>query len=294
MVLKFHSVPCSTPFGVKHKLTGETIPVPCGKCPDCVARRVSSWSFRLLQEEKISTSAWFITLTYDTLHVPITRAGFMSINKKHCQDFFKRLRKAHEALPLQPTIKYFLAAEYGEKQKSYRPHYHIILFNADITLIQTAWGMGHVHYGQVSGASVGYTLKYMSKRSIIPMHRNDDREPEFRLMSKGLGKNYLNDRQVAWHLKNPLDRTHCTLDDGRKIAMPRYYKDKIYSELYFESAEQALLIRKRVAYFNRQKMVADELLAMRNGGPTFFQDRAEKLKEKFRVMKIKSSQNQKI
>lgn len=160
--------------------------VPCGKCPECTARRVSGWSFRLMQEEKNSISAHFITLTYDTNHVHITPNGFMGLKKRDLQLFFKRLRKAH-AKDLAfggKRIKYYACGEYGGR--TLRPHYHVILFNAKCELIQGAWQLGSVHYGKVSGASVGYTLKYISKPSKIPMHRNDDRLKEFALMSKGL------------------------------------------------------------------------------------------------------------
>lgn len=177
---------CMTPFTVKDKKTKESIPVPCGKCPNCKRRRISGWSFRLMQEDKVSENSLFITLTYDTKVVPITKSGYMGLNKRDLQLFFKRLRKAHnnvlglDGYPVR--IKYYACGEYGGR--TFRPHYHVILFNARIELIQDAWQNGAVHYGKVTGASVGYTLKYMSKPSKIPMHKNDDRDREFALMSK--------------------------------------------------------------------------------------------------------------
>lgn len=186
---------CYTPFTVKHN--NQNIPVPCGKCPKCYKRRISGWSYRLMQEDKRSISAHFITLTYDTKNVHITPKGFMGLNKRDLQLFFKRLRKAHDKDRISRSgiihpghdqgrqkIRYYAVGEYGGK--TYRPHYHIILFNAKLELIQEAWGLGQVHYGEVSGASIGYTLKYMSKPSKIPLHKNDDRQKEFSLMSKEL------------------------------------------------------------------------------------------------------------
>lgn len=232
-------MPCITPFTVTNK-TGQKVPVPCGKCPDCKGRRTSGWSFRLMQQDKISQTANFITLTYDTDHVPITRNGFMSLNKRHVQLFYKRLRKAHSADPIgatMPAIKYYTVGEYGGKTQ--RPHYHAIIFNAHIPLIQEAWKYGSVHYGTVTGASVGYTLKYMQKESKIPMHRNDDRLREFSLMSKGIGENYLTKQMIRWHKQDLDNRMYLNIEEGKKISMPRYYKDKIYSEME----------RKRVAFF---------------------------------------------
>lgn len=251
---------CLSPFEVRNKFTGDTIPVPCGKCPTCCARRTSAWSFRMMIEERVSTSAWFITLTYDVDHVPITKNGFMNLDKRDVQLFFKRLRKAHDKQQKQrlsylrsrfkvvnyespQPIKYYAVGEYGGITR--RPHYHIILFNADVDLIESAWNGGHIHYGYVSPASAGYTLKYISKQW-RPMHANDDRQPQFALMSKGLGKSYLTPQMVAWHKNDLESRMYCNLDDGKKISMPRYYKDRIYTE------EE----RKRVAFFARIDMIA--------------------------------------
>lgn len=188
---------CFTPYNVKHKMTNTTIPVPCGRCPKCVARRTSGWSFRLMQEDRVSDSSLFITLTYDTDSVPFTKNGFMDLRKRDLQLFFKRLRKLtadqsrkinHQRLANRKNgllydkpIKYYAVGEYGGKTK--RPHYHIILFNANVELIQKAWPQGQIHYGNVTGASVGYTMKYISKKW-HPMHCNDDRTPQFALMSK--------------------------------------------------------------------------------------------------------------
>lgn len=218
-----------TPFTKKDELRGN-MDLPCGKCPACLKRRTSSWSFRLMQEFKIAESAYFVTLTYNTEHVPISKRGFMTLQKRDVQLYFKRLRKLHPKN--HPKIKYYIVGEYGSKTK--RPHYHMLLFNAIQEHISSAWTIdgreiGSFHFGEVNEASVGYTLKYMSKPKTIPMHQNDDRVPEFSLMSKGLGASYLTNAVVRWHKQNLRERMHLNSNDGKKIAMPRYYKDKIYS-----------------------------------------------------------------
>lgn len=229
-----------TPFIVKDKIKCKSVPVPCGKCPNCIKRRVSGWSFRLMQESKRAISGHFITLTYGNLNAKTSKKGFMELSKLDLQLFFKRLRKAHEHTNrviglegladvsgrVHVPIKYYAVGEYGGKTE--RPHYHIILFNARVELIQPAWDLGHVHYGEITGASVGYTLKYIAKEKRVPMHKNDDRQPEFALMSKGLGDNYLDGKCVKWHHADLENRMYLALEDGRRIAMPRYYKEKIY------------------------------------------------------------------
>lgn len=150
----------------------------------------------------------------------------MSLSKRDVQLFFKRLRKAHPSG--QNSIKYYAAGEYGGKTA--RPHYHLIMFNALVELIQDAWPKGQVHYGTLTHASVGYTLKYIHKKAFHKKHANDDRQPEFALMSKGLGSNYLTPAAIKWHKNHMEDRMYLPLEDGKKAAMPRYYKLKIYDD----------------------------------------------------------------
>lgn len=173
-----------------------------------------------MKEAEVSTSALFITLTYE--NTPITKNGFMTLKKKDIQDFMKRLRKHHKE-----KLVYYAAGEYGGDTN--RPHYHIIMFNANMDTVNKAWKLGHIHFGEVSEASVGYCLKYISKTGSIPVHNRDDREKEFQLMSKGIGKNYLTEKMAKWHKKDLVNRFYVPLKDGKKIAMPRYYKDKLYT-----------------------------------------------------------------
>lgn len=271
---------CLTPFGVKTKEQG-MVNVPCGRCPLCVKRRVSAWSFRLMQEEKQSSSAIFVTLTYDTKNAIRTLKGFMTINKRHVQLFYKRLRKAHEKKQRQ-SIKYYTVGEYGGK--TLRPHYHAIIFNSDVGKIQGAWGLGQIHYGTVTGASVGYCLKYMAKPGRIPLHKNDDRQPEFGLMSKGLGKSYLSQNMVQWHKNSIEDRMYCVLKDGRKISMPRYYKDKIY-----ESWE-----RKLAASTQLNKIREEEEKRIKEGGETYYRDKAQRDIAAFKKMHFNNQKDQKL
>ena len=203
-----------------HGIATKPTVVPCGRCNECKARRVSGWSFRLQKEMENHHSAQFVTLTYDS--PPITPKNFMNLHKPHLQHFFKYLRKDNQ------KIKYYACGEYGTN--TFRPHYHIILFGTTPEMIEKHWHHGHVHFGTVTGASIGYTLKYISKPSRIPLHYNDDRLPEFALMSKKLGANYLTPQMIKWHQSDLKNRCYATLYQI-KMALPRYYKDKIYSLL---------------------------------------------------------------
>jgi len=250
---------CITPLRVMKNVQANvnqqsSIPVPCGKCPECVSRRTSAWSFRLMQQEKKSIYSLFITLTYDTEHVPITPNGFMSLSRttyerkrngkmrqisSDLQQFLRKLRKSIEGNPEAKPIKYYAVGEYGGITK--RPHYHLIIFNATESQIEAVWKNGKTYYGTVTGASIGYCLKYISKPKRIPEHVNDDRVPEFAIMSKGLGQNYVTDEILTYHQADLTNRMCLILEGGKKASMPRYYKNLIYTE---EQKKQIGLIYK--------------------------------------------------
>lgn len=286
---------CLTPITIKNKLEGGIMQVPCSKCPVCIHRRISNWSFRLMQQLKYSLNAQFITLTYNTKHIPITKRGSLDLKYRDLQLFFKRLRKLHiqhDNILGQPTygysIKYFAVGEYGTK--SSRPHYHAILYNTDLELIQRAWSLenkplGEVHYGEVNEASIGYTMKYLCKPSKIPINRYDDRTPQFKLQSTGLGKDYLTPNMIAWHLDDLENRMYCNLPGGIKTGMPRYYKQRIYTE------EQ----RKIAGIAARERQLDETRLAIdKQGALLYYRNKAEAIDAAYRRMHYQSFQNQSL
>lgn len=206
---------------------GQGIPFACGRCPACKRRRVNQWVFRMQQEEKVCMSSYFITLTYATSTVPISDNGFMTLRKKDFQDFMKRLRE-RERKYNKHKIKYYAVGEYGETR--FRPHYHAIIFNvAVVENINLAWNKGEIHVGGVSGASIAYTCKYIDKLKRIPMFARDDRQKEFSLMSKGLGKNYLTPQMIAYH-KAHKDINYCVSSTGERVPLSKYYRDRIFTD----------------------------------------------------------------
>lgn len=242
---------CKTPYLAKDG-NKNIIPVDCGKCPWCLKARASQWSFRLMEHEKVCETAYFLTLTYDTDHVHITPRGFMGLCLADLQRYWKRVRKAHESLynADERPIRYYAVGEYGGKK--FRPHFHAIVFNLDLSLMFPdkqlmawrflesprekgmfnmnciQWDKGFVSVGLVSGASIGYCMKYAQKPKRIPMHVNDDRVREFSTMSQGIGLNYITNAIKQYHNNKLEERFCCTTIDGKKIKMPRYYKNRIY------------------------------------------------------------------
>lgn len=149
----------------------------------------------------------------------------MTLSKRDYQLFMKRLRK----LCPGSTLRYYAVGEYGSTNN--RPHYHAIIFNVPReTLFHDAWGLGQIHIGSVTPDSCAYTMKYIDKQSVTRLFGSrDDRVPEFPLMSKGLGDSYLTPDVIKYHQAD-ISRLYLTKDGGYRVALPRYYRQRIFSD----------------------------------------------------------------
>lgn len=228
--------------------TTRTRTVPCGKCYKCLGRRRNAWAFRLHHEMLNSDTACFITLTYGINKEegfgedpPLSFNGIYTLEKRHLQLFIKRLREVNRRhqkrkygtlYKNQRTLKYYAAAEYGTNNK--RPHYHIIMFNLHCDFIQRSfdlskniWKKGNADIAQSNIATINYVVGYVMKGSFEPETDDDDREPEFSIMSQKLGASYLSDKVYHYHLDR-MD-TSANHPSGFKIPLPRYYRDQIFS-----------------------------------------------------------------
>lgn len=219
--------------------------VPCGKCHYCRLRKLRGWIMRLKYEEKRHWYAYFVTLTY--ANPPLSKKGLPTLRKKCLQLFFKRLRKNDPEI----NLKYYAVGEYGSNYR--RPHYHLIIFGVAPSAIEKAWSgirpkcapsvlNGYVHIGDLTSASVAYTLKYVDKKGQIPMFEGDDRLKEFSLISQRMGANYLTDENIKYH-QNALTPIWIDPQTNDRITLPRYYADKIFND------KQKFLINKTYEKF---------------------------------------------
>lgn len=231
----------------------DIVNVPCGRCVECRRSYVNGWVLRLTNEFKAKTTnrASFITLTYadnslyDIDNGLINDSGEYDINYSHYQLFMKRLRKSYEG-KINNKIKYFAVGEYGDK--SDRPHFHAIIFNADQQNVINSWPYGSVHFGEVNEATIKYTLKYAMKK-VARVYKSDYREgkisrtPEKALMSKGLGESYLTDN-IKNYYQNDITK-NVVKENGVVQSLPRYYREKIYTEAQLQARSN--LIQKEMA-----------------------------------------------
>lgn len=197
--------------------------VPCGKCEECKINRAMHKTHRMIMETKTQgvENCWFITFTYDDMHLPwkdyIDSDGVYktahSINKRDMQLFVKRLRK-HLFGNEKGNLRYVICGEYGDIGK--RPHYHGIFWNLPLDDIQldpftTQTGKEQYisptidklwrYYGRVRLCpctlnTLGYTARYVQKKLYGDdawYYRKMHLEPPFILQSQGIGKDFMLD-----------------------------------------------------------------------------------------------------
>lgn len=228
---------CSNPYCVKPKGSIYERPanfefyVPCGKCLYCRTQRRKEWTLRLLMEKLYYKESSFVTLTYNDENLPKGN----TLKKVHLQNYFKRLRRA------KLKFKYYSAGEYGEESK--RAHYHVIFLGIaqDEKLLKEKWPYGHIHTGYVSTHSIRYTAQYIDKK-IYGENAKEHygvREPEFQVVSQGMGKTYLYE-----NLDNIMDDGYIMLDNI-KHRIPRYFIKKIIDDPKIDRIKKADFIRRR-------------------------------------------------
>lgn len=249
-------MPCRSPLQAYQLVSGDvvfkergdvyrTLQLPCGRCILCRLERSRQWAMRCMHEASLHKENAFLTLTYDDEHVPLSG----SLDHRHVQLFLKRLRKALNGR----DIRYYMCGEYGET--TFRPHYHICLFNyqfpdckhysgdGETSLYTSAvldgiWGLGECKVGALTFQSAAYVARYcLSVRS----GNSDDvaawyagialangvpgpLEPEYAAMSRrpAIGKRWLELYEMDVY---PHDYV---VVNGKKVKPPKFY-DKIFS-----------------------------------------------------------------
>lgn len=146
--------------------------LPCGQCVGCRLARSREWATRCMHESSRHLDNCFITLTYDDDNLP----SDLSLNHKHFQKFFKRLRKRFN----HRTIRYYMAGEYGELNQ--RPHYHACIFGLQLPFdepiqrspsghviyrsqaLEELWPMGFSSVAEFNWQTAAYVARYVMKK----------------------------------------------------------------------------------------------------------------------------------
>lgn len=216
---------------------------PCGKCLACRINKRREWTLRLCHEEVFSDTAYFVTLTYDEEHVPLA-GDYLAVYKPDIQLFMKRLRKDVAKMDPDIKIRFFLNSEYGPETS--RPHYHMLLFNVPsekmfegarmikrsrksvsftCPYLMEIWRNGNVEFGIASKERAGYCAKYFIDRKEV----DPNLQPNFSLMSRRPGIGFAYQEKIADKVQK-YGLKACLNSSGTYVALPRYYREKIYTE----------------------------------------------------------------
>lgn len=227
------------------------------------------WTFRISEHARYQKEAWFITLTYDQDNVPLLDNNTGEIVRgmdKNCQDryetldyqdlttFINSVKKAQNRAVREARSEsrspgeafndyvpsYYAVGEYGGQYG--RPHYHIIMFNiweniAQETRLEKIWKKGRIETEALNPALIHYATGYIHEKS--KYIRGKQVKPKMQC-SKGIGEQYvIRNKQFHKDNLNPW-----IWFNGYKIAMPDYYKDKIFTE------EEKEAINKKIMEFH--------------------------------------------
>lgn len=231
------------------------VTLPCGSCIGCRFERSRQWALRCVHESSLHDENCWLTLTYNKENLPSN----LSLDKKHFQDFMKRLRK-HYNLPTG-SIRYYMCGEYGEKFA--RPHYHACIFGLSFGLdrngskdrkflkktkngdnlyysetLNKIWGFGHVYIGEMTFETAAYTARYIMKKQNGPEAETHYRHldettgeqkqiiPEYTTMSRrpGIGN--------AWYekWKDDVFPSDEVIIKGKQMNPPKYYDNLLELE----------------------------------------------------------------
>ena len=148
----------------------------------------------------------------------------------------KRIRKELG----EKKIKYFACGEYGDK--TYRPHYHMIILGLDSKeakdIVERKWKYGDIHIGSATAQSIAYTASYVNKKILGTWAKEAyikaGREPPFHLVSKGVGRRY------AEKWKDEIIENLSIRKNGVELGVPRYYRKvlEIESEVMKVKADE--------------------------------------------------------
>lgn len=251
-----------TEWKLREKYGDDLLMIPCGKCDSCIEKRTRDWAVRCCLEAANYENNCFITLTYNPKFIPVK-----GVSKKDFQSFIKALRNE-----FGEGIRYYGCGEYGEK--SFRPHYHLILFNFfppdavkeydnpyggfyySSKILNRIWKYGFVSIGDVSFNSCAYVARYCNKKI-----KNFGRDtgvianPEFSLMSlrPGIGYSYFLDHKDSLIAT---DTIYAAVGDKFKVGSNRYF-DKLIEKC----DPDKLLELKKVRISRSDITVASELLS---------------------------------
>lgn len=235
-------------------LRTEYIPTNCGDCKECRKQKARNWQIRLLEDIKTNTNGKMVTLTFNTralIELSNYRRKYKNKNGykttikiRKLQGYqrdnaiaieaVKRFRERHRK-KYGKSIRHWLVTELGHKNTEHIHLHGIIWTDQPLTEIEKLWKYGWVWKGQekngqiinyVNARTINYSIKYINKID----HDHKTYKPEI-LTSSGIGKNYTNTINAERNkYKGEKTKETYKTETGHEIALPTYWRNKLYTE----------------------------------------------------------------
>lgn len=237
---------------------------------------------RIMLEAMCYENNSFITLTYEDDRLPDGN----SLCKRDLQNFFKRFRYYYKF----NKVRYFAVGEYGDV--SFRPHYHVIIFNyqSEKLFVDKSWSKGFSSVFEFSKAFARYITGYCIKK----MNKKDDerlggKEPEFSLSSRrdgGIGSTFIDRMIERLNSKDYYKKSYITTIriGGKDLYLGRYLSERLNRGINSDENEKDL------AFYEYQNEIFDSVIDGIHIGNKFnevYGDRIKAMEKRHKIYKVR-------
>lgn len=229
------------------------VPIGCGKCIECKKQKTREWTVRLNEEIKHDIRGKFITLTFKDesikkldCDIANTITGYDRDNelaKLGVRRFLERWRKEHKK-----SVKHWFVTELGGNGTENIHLHGIIWTDKTNENIAKHWKYGSITIGrrkyiydeekkevkQINNLDTGYVNERTINYIVKYVNKIDEKHKEYNskiLTSSGIGKKYIERTDSKKnHFKGKETNETYRTRQGIKLALPIYYRNKIYNE----------------------------------------------------------------
>lgn len=220
------------------------VAIGCGKCMECMKKKMREWQVRLGEEIRENTNGKFVTMTFKNESIQelakevnkgeVKLKGYELDNEiatLAVRRFLERWRKKYKK-----SVRHWLITELGQTNTEHLHLHGIIWTDKTMEEIEERWQYGWMWKGKekssgeiqnyVNEKTVNYIIKYVTKV--------DEKHKEYKpkiLTSQGIGRIYLKGRGKERNIykgKNTIESYKT--NTGQEIPMPIYYRNNIYTE----------------------------------------------------------------
>lgn len=261
------------------------VPIGCQKCMECRNKKTREWQVRLQQEISHNKKAHFITLTFSNEKLAKVLNEIDEYNRYNGLEQLEGYDLDNQVATW--ATRYFLENWRSKYKKSLRHwfvtelghqgteniHIHgIVWTDQPISAVKEKWTYGFVWTGKevmdngkpiqmnyVNEKTISYITKYVNKV--------DEDHIEYQsiiLTSPGIGKGYTEsyDAQINKY-QGKETKEHYRTKSGTKLALPIYYRNKLYTE----NQREQLWLHK---LDKQERWICGERISIKNGEEHYY------------------------